>query len=475
MENDVKYIFTKVHPPEKIFSSVKSKKLLDQVLVQEFNMVKSERHVIGTGLVWKKRKVKSRIIPKIIRITFEAHIVPFSKNLINLLGNKQVMENILNLRPAENGVYWTVLDGTYYKQHPVYKNDKNALGIIFYSDDLGLANVIGSAAKAQKTTNFYWTLGNIHPEFRSSKNSVQLYAMVKTAYLKKPGALEKVLEPFINDIKMLQTEGVNIQVNGQTRNFKGFLLFCPGDTPAQAILGGFKESVAAYRPCRSCMITCDQLKSFDHEDQVHLRNQMEHDDHVAAISDKSATKTTTNYWKKNYGINCLSPLSTILDVTKCLPHAVMHVLVEGTLLINCVLLLNYCIMEQLFTIDEFNNKLINFDYGHFNGDKPAVIEIDHLQKGTLRQSAPQLVTLSNCLPFLIAASMNTEDYSEDLVEKIDCFNRLLQILQVCCSYEIQEKKVTYLGYMIKVYLRIFNKLYPEHGVPKFHFMVHFPD
>lgn len=255
----------------------------------------------------------------------------------------------------------------------------------------------------KKVTNFYWTLANIYPEFRSSKNSVQLYAMVKTAYLKKPGALVRVLQPLIDDIKILQNEGINISVNGQTKNFKGFLVFCPGDTPAQALLGGFKESVAAYRPCRSCMITYDQLKKCHHENQVHLRSQIEHNAHVSAVSDKSVTKKTINYWKILYGINCSSPLSIILDVTKCLPHDVIHVVVEGTILINCVLLLSYCIIEeQLFTLNELNNKILNFAYGYFNCDKPAAIEIDHLQKGTLRQSAAQLITLSNSLPFLIA-------------------------------------------------------------------------
>ena len=31
-------------------------------------------------------------------------------------------------------------------------------------------------------------------------------------------------------------------VDGSMKNFKGSLLFCAGDTPASALLGGFKES-----------------------------------------------------------------------------------------------------------------------------------------------------------------------------------------------------------------------------------------
>jgi len=52
-----------------------------------------------------------------------------------------------------------------------------------------------------------------------------LYGITKTEYLKKPGGLDKMLEPFILDIKKLESEGININVRGETKNFKGSLLF----------------------------------------------------------------------------------------------------------------------------------------------------------------------------------------------------------------------------------------------------------
>ena len=69
---------------------------------------------------------------------------------------------------------------------------------------------------------FYWTIVNIYAENRSSSNAVQLYAIAKTKYLKKPGVLDKILEPFVQDIATLKTDGINVKIgNNVTKNYKG--------------------------------------------------------------------------------------------------------------------------------------------------------------------------------------------------------------------------------------------------------------
>ena len=53
----------------------------------------------------------------------------------------------------------------------------------------------------------------------------------------------------IEDVNKLQTEDVDVVINEEIRNLIGSILFCVGDTPASAKLGGFQESVSAFRPC----------------------------------------------------------------------------------------------------------------------------------------------------------------------------------------------------------------------------------
>lgn len=442
---DIKKIYTEKHPSSLLFSSVKSRAALDKILIQKFNMVSAEKHILDTKLVWKKKKRPIGKIAEICETTCDAYIVPFLNNLKNLLENDQVRSNIENPKSHEPGVYRTVLDGSYY-QYDFFRNHKNALAVILYYDDLGITNPLGAASQNQKLSVFYWTLGNIYPEFRSSKNAIQLYAILKTEYLRKPGALEKVLEPFMKDIITLENEGISVNLGAETKNFKGSLLFCAGDTPAAAFLGGFKESVSAYRFCRSCLATSEEYK-----------------------------KAATQFWKKTYGVMNKSPLlrSSNVDVTLCLPQNCMHILIEGPVEIAIRCLLKYFIFEmQLFTIEQFNKRITHFDYGHFKKDKPALILRNHLVDGVLRQSAAQIFTLAHMLPLLIADWMQYEN--PHLTEHINCYILLLQIMNVCFAYEIHEESIELLSRMIEIYITRFINLYPNTIVPKFHFLIHVP-
>lgn len=56
-------------------------------------------------------------------------------------------------------------------------------------------------------------------------------------------------------------QGVEVQIKGTTHYYKGYVTVFIADTPAAALLGGFKEGVGgAYRCCRSCMIKSNDLK-----------------------------------------------------------------------------------------------------------------------------------------------------------------------------------------------------------------------
>lgn len=77
-----------------------------------------------------------------------------------------------------------------------------------------------------------------------------------------------------------------------------------------------------------------------------------------------------------FGINRLSILDELpyFDLTLCLPHDIMHVLLEGVLPRNCRLLLRHCIVEKkYFTINHLNKIMLGFQYGEhekFNAPRP---------------------------------------------------------------------------------------------------------
>lgn len=124
---------------------------------------------------------------------------------------------------------------------------------------------------------------NIHPAYRSTLHSIQLLAVV---YLKeygvdavmKPAVLE--LQKLACDVRMLRAiewmggwgeilvpvcnpiSGIEVECLDCYQRFHGCLVSFIGDTPASALVGGFKEGVGTtHRGCRTCMILSDQLCS----------------------------------------------------------------------------------------------------------------------------------------------------------------------------------------------------------------------
>ena len=125
---------------------------------------------------------------------------------------------------------------------------------------------------------FYYMLGNLRPELRSTQRSIQLIACVTSKNLEAYG-FAAVLDPFIKDVNILENvmlylaiayylshsihlqKGFDIEVDGRVCHIHGTLLVMLADTLAAHQLGGFKIGVGfALRKCRQCMATHDDMQ-----------------------------------------------------------------------------------------------------------------------------------------------------------------------------------------------------------------------
>ena len=93
-------------------------------------------------------------------------------------------------------------DGYLFKNHPVFSTDPTALQIILYYDELELTNPVGCFVKKHKIGCLMFSLGNIHPRFRSSLKSMYLVAVATTSVIDKYG-IDRILQPFVGDINKL--------------------------------------------------------------------------------------------------------------------------------------------------------------------------------------------------------------------------------------------------------------------------------
>ena len=144
-----------------------------------------------------------------------------------------------------------------FKEHPLFSSDPSALQMVCYYDELELANPLGAYVKKHKIGVGFFILGNIQPKYRSRLRSVNLAFVCKVEVVEKHG-IKKVLQPLVQDLNKLATDGITVSVNGVDRNYKIAFL---ADTPASHLVGGFKKSVSsAFRPCRTCLASTHTFK-----------------------------------------------------------------------------------------------------------------------------------------------------------------------------------------------------------------------
>ena len=125
--------------------------------------------------------------------------------------------------------------------------------------------------------------------YRSSLKSIFILCLVETPILNQYGH-DKILEPAVDDISRLEKVIVLYQSLSYTQFVHGFTLLCIqgvtfdtcegnveffgtiatvcGDNPGSAAVAGFKESSSAFRCCRQCLATKEQMTTKVSENQL---------------------------------------------------------------------------------------------------------------------------------------------------------------------------------------------------------------
>ena len=62
-------------------------------------------------------------------------------------------------------------------------------------------------------------------------------------------------------ILFTQEAGHTFEVDGASELIYGAVVCVSADNPASNLLGGFKESSSAHRPCRQCLTTREELQT----------------------------------------------------------------------------------------------------------------------------------------------------------------------------------------------------------------------
>jgi len=146
-----------------------------------------------------------------------------------------------------------VFDGSLFRNNPILSADPNALAILVYSDGVNFVDTASS--RPVKLTMFYFILLNLLNAYRSRVSSINLLCAVETSLVNSYG-LNEFLKPIVEDVKKLQ-QGVELP---DGKNIKETALAFSGDNLASNEMGNFKCGFTAFKCCRRCNSTHNQIQ-----------------------------------------------------------------------------------------------------------------------------------------------------------------------------------------------------------------------
>ncbi len=167
--------------------------------------------------------------------------------------------------PNKNGIYSDIEDGLYIKSHPLFSTEKNALQIQLFYDDFETTNPLGSKKGIHKLCGIYFTLRNFTPQFNSSLTNIHLCALFHAQDIKTYG-FDAILEPIVNDIKVLENKGIQ----GPDGFVRGSIVQVTGDNLGLHSLFGFVESFRARYNCRFCLAEREDYQTVFCEDEPNI-------------------------------------------------------------------------------------------------------------------------------------------------------------------------------------------------------------
>ena len=134
--------------------------------------------------------------------------IPLNALLKVVLEGKGFMRAILENPVSNDGIMRDFHDGLFCREH-IFFSDQRNIQLLLYTDECEITNPLGSKAGLHKIGVIYCTILNLPPRFRSSLCNCFLVSLFKAADVKKYG-YGPILEPLVNDIQLLEQQGLSI-------------------------------------------------------------------------------------------------------------------------------------------------------------------------------------------------------------------------------------------------------------------------
>lgn len=315
-------------------------------------------------------------------------------------------------------------------------------------------NPLGSKTSIHKLAAFYFSLQNFPPVENSQLSSIYLLILAYSEDVKNMNGFDKILEPFIRDMKKLESEeGVVLNIDNELIRVRATLTVLCADTLAAHDLLGFL-SPSARHFCRVCMVSRQELH-LNCSAMGELRTTDSFAAHVEQVKARPAFATEC-------GVKRASPLSKLkyFSVTEDAPFDIFHDMCEGVNhLVIILALYQFIVVEKLFTVSQFNARAQAFNYGiPDRKNRPSInITEEKLKNKKLRklnQSGIQMWCLTRAFGFFVPEV--PEDHPH-----LQLVNLHQEIMLILFSRDIREQDNDRMGDLIDRHHALFQVLHIE--------------
>lgn len=295
--NAAEEVFSNIFNP---FSELNTNSKWTKYLTEKWGVVEPVEINLGVRYDSKRNKISG--IYEQVPVNDTSIYVPLFKTLEFIFKNAEVCGK-LNKASTLDDFYKDFCDGKYYKQHPLFFKCKGALEIQVYYDDFETSNPLGSKQGIHKLGCLYFTLRNLSPSLNSSLMNIHLISLFHSQDAKKYG-IDKILAPFIDDVKVLEQSGMDVSFTEQP--LYGTIAQITGDNLGLNSVLGYVESFSANCYCRMCLTDKVSAQTVFSEDdpRLKLRTKITNEEHYKYLVDNPRENSC-------FGIKCNSILNSL--------------------------------------------------------------------------------------------------------------------------------------------------------------------
>lgn len=325
-----------------------------------------------------------------------------------------------------------------------------------YGDDFEINNPLGSRKIINKINAIYCYISCIPPEYSGLLENILLTQLMKSEY-KKITSSYKLYKPLLDEIKDLQENGIDLNVNGKEKKVYFELFNLSGDNLDLHAMLGFNQSFNSEFPCRLCLITKDNLKTATKlKSKTFRSNKM----HSIDISKKTNSVKSDTIFRSIPNFNIFNHVS----------FDVLHDLFEGILRYEIADILYQLIyVDKCFSIELLNQRILNFNYStNSSKNNCPPLNDNHLKTGKILMSGSEMKYLLFNLSLFIGDKVSSSNPAWKF------YLVLRDMISFIMSPTFTKESIVELKKLItrhhKLYLKTFkNKLLK----PKHHFLLHY--